>query len=102
MVPPQSLVATYMHTVVSLLLPSLQTMSTVILLALVLSYACIESADGIMPSLDTARPLVRFSPTRGTADPLYANDGFGYSAAIHHTVADLNSLTLEEVLEQVR
>ena len=77
-------------------------MSTSILLALVLGYACIERAVGIMPSLDTARPLVRFSPTRGTTDQLYANDGFGYSAAIHHTVADLSNMTLEEVLEQVR
>ena len=77
-------------------------MSTAILLALVLGYACIEGSLVAKPSLDVARPLVRFSPTRGTSDPLYADDGFGYSAAIHHTVADLSGLTLQEVLEQVR
>lgn len=89
-------------------------MSTAVLLALVLGYLCIEPAVGVLPSLDaacplytacpldTARPLVRFSPTRGTTDPLYANDGFGYSAAIHHTMANLSGLTLEEVLGQVR
>ena len=77
-------------------------MSTAILLVLMLGYACTERAFGAEPSLDIARPLVRFSPTRGTSDSLYANDGFGYSAAIHHTVANLSGLTLEEVLEQVR
>ena len=78
-------------------------MSTAILLALVLAYACIiDGAFGGEPSLDVARPLVRFSPTRGTNDSLYADDGFGYSAAIHHTVENLNGLTLQEVLEQVR
>ena len=77
-------------------------MSTAILLALVLGYACTDGAFGGEPLLDVARPLVRFSPTRGTNDSLYANDGFGYSAAIHHTVANLSGLTLQEVLEQVR
>ena len=77
-------------------------MSTATLLALVLGYACIECVFGAVPSLDVSRPLVRFSPTRGTNNTNYTNDGFGYSAAIHHTVANLSGLTLQEVLEQVR
>lgn len=79
-----------------------RNMLTIVLLALVLGYACVEHAFGFIPSLDTARPLVRFSPTRGTMDPLYADDGFGYSATIHHTVADLSALSLKEILDQVR
>ena len=68
-----------------------------------LSLYCLKSGVvGIQPSLDVSRPLVRYSPTRGSDDPLYNDDRFGYSAALHHTTANLSGLTLSQVLSQVK